>query len=153
MNRDKTLYFKDGYKYWVNRPYHIQIAIHPDKPLCISFKTVDINGNCAEIPMVTLDVKGNLIVYPSYVWDGASGPTWDSLNSMIGSLVHDVLYQMIREGLIEELYKSYADQLLHNICTEDGMWNFRADYWQWAVGCFGEDACKPSAEHLELVAP
>jgi hypothetical protein len=153
MKRDKTLYFKKGYKYWVNRPYYINIVIHPLTTIYISFKTVDIKGNVVEIPMASLNSQGDLVIYPSYVWDGASGPTWDTLNSMIGSLIHDVLYQFIRLGLIDTCYKSYADQLLHDLCTEDGMWSLRADYWQWAVNNFGANACKPSAEHLELVAP
>ena len=153
MKRDKTLYFKEGYKYWVSRPYHIKIEIYPLVPICLSFKTVDVNGLPVEIPLVTLDTQGNLTIYPSYVWDGASGPTWDTLNSMIGSLVHDVLYQLIRLGLIDSSFRSYADKLLHDLCTEDGMWKLRADYWEWAVKEFGAGSCKPSAEHLELVAP
>jgi hypothetical protein len=153
MNRDRSLYFKEGYKYWVSRPYRINIGIHPAEDICLSFKTVDIKGNTVEIPLVTLDTKGNLTIYPSYVWDGASGPTWDTLNSMIGSLIHDVLYQLIRLGFIADSYKEYADQLLYDLCVEDGMWSFRAGYWQWAVNTFGAGSCKPSAEHQELVAP
>lgn len=153
MLSDKSLYFKEGYKYWVNRPYHIEIDIHPIKQLYISFKTVDIELKDVEIPMVSLDPSGLLIIYPSYVWDGASGPTIDTLNSMRGSLIHDALYQLIRLGLIEYKYKDYADKLLHDLCTEDGMWSFRADYWQWSVSNFGSGSCRPSAEHLESVAP
>jgi hypothetical protein len=153
IERDKCLYFKEGYKYWVNRPYHIKIEIHPKRNICLSFKTSDIYGNQVEIPLVTLDTKGNLIVYTAYVWDGASGPTWDTLNSMIGSLIHDVIYQLIRLGLIDDSYKTYADQLLHDLCTADGMWEFRADYWQWAVKEFGTGSCRPSAEHQEMIAP
>ncbi len=153
MKRDKTLYFKKGYKYWVNRPYHILTGIEVNSPICLSFKTVDVKGNEVEIPMVTLDTQGNLIIYPSYVWDGASGPTFDTLNSMIGSLVHDVIYQLIRLGFIEDKYRAYADMALCYICKEDGMWSLRAHYWKWAVKNFGIGACKPSAEHLEIVAP
>ena len=153
MERDKCLYFKEGYKYWVNRPYHIKLNIVPFAPICLSFKTVDVKNNIVEIPLVTMDMQGNMVIYTSYVWDGASGPTWDTLNSMIGSLIHDVLYQLIRLGLIDDRYKEYADQVLHNICTEDGMFEWRADLWKFAVGEFGGDSCKPSAEHKELVAP
>jgi len=153
MERDKSLYYKEGYKYWVNRPYHIKIDIHPKELICISYKTIDVKYNEVEIPIVTLSQNGMLIVYTGYVWDGASGCTIDTLSSMIGSLVHDVGYQLIRLGLIDKEYKKYFDKLLHDICTEDGMWSIRADCWEWAVNNFGSDACKPSAEHLEMVAP
>ena len=41
--------------------------------------------------------KKALYVYPGYRWDGASGPTIDSEDSMQASLFHDVVYQMLRE--------------------------------------------------------
>ncbi|MDD5538345.1 MAG: hypothetical protein PHF12_05210 [Candidatus Omnitrophica bacterium] len=94
-----------------------------------------------------------MTIHSGYAWDGASGPTWDSKNSMIGSLVHDALYQLIRLGLIDAKYKEYADQLLHDLCTEDGMFSWRADFWKWAVLTFGAGSCRPSAEPKEEVAP
>lgn len=72
---------------------------------------------------------------------------------MIGSLVHDVLYQLIRLGLIDPKYKEYADQLLRDICVEDGMFSIRASFWRWAVLNFGTGSCRPSAEPNEEVAP
>jgi hypothetical protein len=153
MFRDKTLFYKKGYKYWVTRPYRIKLDIHPSKILYISFKTVDLKGNIVEIPMVTLNPSGLLIVYPSYVWDGASGPTWDTKNSMIGSLIHDVIYQLIRLGFIDSNYKEYADKILHDLCEADGMYSCRARLWWLAVTLFGRNAIRPSSEHLEEVAP
>lgn len=153
MERDKSLRYKKGYKYWVSKPYHVLIDIHPISTIYITFMTIDVKGNGVEIPLVSLSPKGRLIIYPAYAWDGASGPSWDTLDSMIGSLIHDVLYQFIRLGLIDSSYKEYADKLLHDLCTEDGMCAWRADYWQWAVKNFGTGACRPSAERQELVAP
>ena len=44
-----------------------------------------------------------MIVEKDYAWDGPSGPTIDTSNSMRASLVHDVLYQAMREeGLAYE---------------------------------------------------
>lgn len=139
LNRDKCLYFKRGYKYQANRDYHIKLDIKLDKPI--------------DEPFVKMDAEGNLTVLRGYAWNGASGPTWDTLNSMIGSLVHDVGYQLIRLGLIESAYKEYFDGLLHDICVEDGMYEWRAGYWKWAVLKFGAGSCKPSAEPKEEVAP
>ena len=142
IERDKSLYFKRGYKYQVSREYHIRTGIIPFAPITF-----------LHLQFVSLDMTGLLTIRPGYAWDGASGPTYDSLNSMIGSLVHDVIYQIIRLGLIDPKYKEYADQLLHDLCTEDGMYSWRADYWQWAVLNFGAGSTKPSAEPKEEVAP
>jgi hypothetical protein len=139
MIRDKCLYFCRGYKYQVKRPFNIKLDITP--------------AHVIDLPFVKMDLAGNTQILPGYAWDGASGPTWDSRDSMIGSLVHDVCYQMIRLGLIDASYKEYADKVLHDLCTEDGMWSWRADYWRWAVLKFGDSSCRPSAEPEEEVAP
>lgn len=139
MDRDRALYYRKGYKYQVARPYRIKLAIVPYAPVRLRF--------------VEMDMDGELRILAGYAWNGASGPTWDTLNSMTGSLVHDVIYQLIRLGLIAPGYKDYGDQVLHDICTEDGMWKLRADYWRWAVLTFGMGSCLPSAEPPEMVAP
>jgi len=139
VKRDKALYYRRGYKYQTTRDYHIKIGAISDQPVMARF--------------ITLTNAGEMIIHAGYAWDGASGPTWDSKNSMIGSLVHDVLYQLIRLGLIDAKYKEYADQLLHDLCTEDGMFSWRADFWKWAVLTFGAGSCRPSAEPKEEVAP
>lgn len=139
FDRDKTLYFKRGYKYQVNRDYHIKISIKP-------FKEVNL-------PFIKLDMEGNLTIVSGYSWDGASGPTYDSLNSIIGSLVHDVIYQLIRLDKIDYKYKEYGDKVLYTLCVEDGMFRLRASYWLWAVLHFGKPSCLPSAEPKEEMAP
>ena len=138
MTRDKALYYRAGYKYQVTRDYHIKIAIL---------------GLTINLQFVSLDEFGKLIIKSGYAWNGASGPTWDTKNSMTGSLIHDVGYQLIRLGHLDEKYKEYFDQILHDICTEDGMWSWRADWWRWAVLNFGIGSCKPSAEPPEQCAP
>ncbi len=139
IDRDKCLYFSRGYKYQVRRPFHITLQIVPYAPI--------------DLPFVKMSMMGELIVCIGYAWNGASGPTWDTLNSMIGSLIHDIIYQLIRLGLIDPKYKAYGDEVLHDLCTEDGMLSIRADYWRWAVLEFGASSCLPSAEPKEEVAP
>lgn len=137
--RDRCLYFKRGYKYQTTRDFHIKLDIVP-------YAHIDL-------PWVTMDMEGNTVIKERYAWDGASGPTWDTLNSMTGSLVHDLIYQLIRLGLIDPKYKKYGDKKLHDLCTEDGMLSARADFWRWAVLEFGAGSTKPSAEPKEEVAP
>ena len=59
-------------------------------------------------------------------------------NFMRGSLVHDVLYQMMRRGqLPEALCFHAANDELRKICLEDGMSRLRAWYVWKAVEDFG----------------
>ena len=139
MERDKSLQFSRGYKYWVRADYHIKLNIIPYAPI--------------DLPFIKMDMEGYTTICLGYAWNGASGPTWDTLNSMIGSLVHDVIYQLIRLGLIDSYYKEYGDQVLHDLCTDDGMYTWRADYWRWAVLNFGMGSTRPSAEPKIEVAP
>ena len=87
-------------------------------------------------PYFKLWENGDFWVTRGYAWDGPSGPTFDTKTFMRGSLVHDCLYQMMREGLLPRSHRKYADQLLRKICLEDGMSKFRAWYVYRAVRMF-----------------
>lgn len=56
-----------------------------------------------------------------YQWDGASGPTWDDAMSMRGSLIHDVLYQSMRDRLLDPSLRQAADKFFYTLILEDGM--------------------------------
>lgn len=81
--------------------------------------------------------NGMLLVRTGYAWDGASGPTWDTKSSMRSSLGHDVLYQMMREGLLPHEEFHPANEFLRDQSIADGMWKWRADYWFESVEDFG----------------
>lgn len=84
---------------------------------------------------ISLD-RSRLIILEGYAWDGASGPTIDDKTNMRGSLIHDALYQLMREGLLDRAWRKYVDRLFHQICIEDGMNRFRAWYYYRAVRIF-----------------
>lgn len=88
--------------------------------------------------------KNNLFVRENYAWDGATGPTWQDSKNKRGSLVHDALYQLMREGHLGFGYRKLADQELIRICKEDGMSGFRAWYYMLAVRTFGSFTVKLS---------
>ncbi len=69
---------------------------------------------------VQLDTDGTLTIKAGYVWDGASGPAMDSKSIMRASLVHDALYQLIREGFLHGMWRHAADALLAVILFDDG---------------------------------
>ena len=94
-----------------------------------------------ETPFLTL-LDGELLISKGYVWDGPSGPTIDTKSFMRGSLVHDALYQLLREGAIGQELREYADRLLREMCLADGMSRFRAWYVWKSLRWFGGRAAR-----------
>jgi len=125
------------YKYTLVESYEhpSPIAIRPD---------ADIDH-----PYMALTVDGLLTVKERYAWDGPSGPTVDTYTFIRGSLVHDALYQMLREELLapdyHERYRMEVDKLLQQVCRGDGMNRVRAWYVYWAVRLFGAGAASRGA--------
>jgi hypothetical protein len=111
--------YKAGFKYQLFAPYEIQTYIYPAENIAV--------------PFVVMEETGKLWIQAGYCWDGPSGPTYDSKNFMRGSLVHDVLYQLIRMEKLKHSDRKAADQLLRDICREDGMTSFRSWYVYRAV--------------------
>jgi hypothetical protein len=87
---------------------------------------------------VSIDDDGALHIKRGYCWNGANGPTWDTLSCRRGSMVHDALYQLISEGILPRSFKEVADRILYDLLLEDGMWKWRADGWYWAVDTYGD---------------
>lgn len=114
--------YKDGYKYQLVEPYTYQTEIYG----------FDIASD-----WIRLEPNGKLTGLKGYAWDGPSGPTVDTKSAMRGSLVHDMLYQLM--GKYSELlvYRPYADDLLYQIGCKDGMNSFRAYIWRKMVNWFG----------------
>ena len=68
------------------------------------------NSECYAHPsrLFCIDRSG-MSVQKDYAWDGPSGPTIDTRNSLRASLVHDVLYQAMREGGLPRTFRRRAD--------------------------------------------
>ena len=112
-----------GYKYDLREDERVDVEIYEQ----------------ARNDFLSLD-HGQLIIKKGYAWDGASGPTIDDKTNMTASLVHDALYQLMREGLIERSRRKYVDKLFRDICLKNGMSKFRAWYYYRAVRMFGKDS-------------
>ena len=143
MDNNKICYRElRSYKYQVMEEYSVQIDIKPEKDLIFKY--------------MSLSTEGLLTIKEGYAWDGPSGPTVDTPNFMRGSLVHDVLYQMMRlSALDHKVYRKRADEILREICRQDGMSAFRAWYVYQAVQIFGEIAAAPrdEPEIKRIIAP
>lgn len=102
----------------------------------IELKT-SILGYACKTEYIQLWDDGRLILAKGYAWDGPSGPTIDTEDSMRGSAGHDALYQLIGLGAVPASMRLYADLDLRRWCIEDGMPEVRADIWYRAVRVFG----------------
>lgn len=71
---------------------------------------------------------------------------------MRGSLVHDALYQLMRERHLDyKEHRQYADELLRDICLEDGMSRVRAWWVYQAVHIFAEMAARPREKFQDKI--
>ncbi len=114
-----------------------------------SYQT-EIYGNDIDQPYIRLTPDGLLTLKKGYCWNGASGPTWDTKSCRRGSALHDAGYSLMALGLIStSYYKAHIDQVwLHDICIEDGMWEWRAGAWLWAVTQFGGNHIQVKGKEL-----
>ncbi len=102
-----------------------------------SIRTGIATGQTAVSGPVVLGPSGRLTIQRGFEWDGASGPTVDTGATMEASLVHDALYGLLADGLLEPRWKTAADALLWRLLRENGVGSFRAGYWLRAVDLFG----------------
>jgi hypothetical protein len=128
------------YKYQLTEDYEVNIPIKPDQYIDTDF--------------IKLNIEGTLKIKSKYAWDGPSGPTIDTNNFMRGSLVHDTLYQLMREKHLDINRRDEADKLLRQHCREDGMSALRAWVVYKAVKWFGKKSASPSDEETTIfIAP
>lgn len=131
--------YKAGYKYQLAENYRVQVGI---------------TGHTISQGPIKLTTQGHLTIKKGYAWDGPSGPAIDSKNFMRGSLVHDVLYQLMRHGRLDaERHRDSADRLLQQMCVEDGMWKVRAWWVYRAVKTFAARAADKENIKPILEAP
>ena len=120
----------DRYKYEMLEKYTVPVAGLPD----VDTKYITVKG-------------GQMTIAPRYAWDGASSPAINTKNFRQGSLVHDAMYQLMREGHINrDKWRDYADRLLQRICIADGMSKFRAWYVYHTLRLFGRRATMPEKD-------
>lgn len=88
----------------------------------------------------TLHQAGELRVHAGFVCDFASGPTYNTNDSVKASVAHDALYRMSRYHVLGPDLRDEADELFYRILRQDGMYEWRARMWFRAVREFGESA-------------
>lgn len=136
----KCIAYTGGYRYQLKETYTDVIEIKPSSRIDTDY--------------IKLDIDGKLTIMKGYAWDGPSGPTIDILNFMRGSLVHDALYQLMRENHLDHnSHREAADRILQRICKEDGMWSLRAWWVYQGVRLFAHYPSDPASKRPLTRAP
>ena len=97
----------DGYKYALSEDYEHRLSFDSE----------------ASILSGKIELEGDLLILRSgFGWDGASGPAIDTKDSLRASAVHDALWQLMDERMLDpELYKRLVDYEFSKILEEDGV--------------------------------
>jgi len=121
--------YKSGYNYQLVGDYFHRLSFSIGKSIYTHY--------------INVASDGKLLIKMGYAWDGPSGPAIDTRNFMRGSLVHDALYQLIRDQHLEhDIFRARADMELRKICLEDGMSKLRAWWVYQGVRYFGGPASR-----------
>ena len=121
--------YKKGYKYQLKSEYQVDIPIKPEHNITTDF--------------IALTTEGHLTICNGYAWDGPSGPTPDFVSFMRSSLIHDALYQLMREQFLDKAkHRKPADELFYQLCLDDGLNRIAA----WISFCLVRKLGDPSAD-------
>lgn len=141
-----TLYYREGYKYVVHDDYLIKLPFAPPEDIITEF--------------ISFFRSGLLLVKRNYPWDGASGPTIDTKNTMIASLVHDALYELFRLEVLSAVeFRDDADAVLEQLAMEATPgWRKPIEWarfkaWYLGVRGFAGNAALKEGEPPVLTAP
>ena len=114
--------------------YKYKFKVEENFSIELTFKIPDFEHEYASSKDSVLSVKRG------YAWDGASGPIINTRDTLVASLVHDVLYQAMRLNLIKPSKdnRKIADKNFFEILKMHGVNSIRRKVWYFAVRLFGK---------------
>lgn len=121
--------YSGGYKYQLQTDVVIKTILHPA-------------SQCVIQGFVFLDTDGVLRIYRGYAWDGCTNAP-DNDSNMLAGLVHDALYQLMQEDVLDKSFKPLADEMLRNVMESQGAFKITANLFHLAVKEFGGLHMKP----------
>lgn len=157
MIRYGTIRYRAGYNYVLAADYAVKTWIRPEMPIATEF--------------IGLTLHGALYIKRGYAWDGPSGPAIDTQSMMRPSLIHDALYQLMREGFLDrERWRQVADEEFRSAYEHDAkiiasrgsvllrplrrlIARFRGPAAYGALRLAGESSASPEGERPTLLAP
>lgn len=132
MATHKRIEYRSGYKYQLAKEYKQRIDIRPRELIVSSY--------------IILTEEGDLTVEVGYAWDGPSGPVIDTTHNMRASLVHDALYQLMREGWLNlTTHRRKADKMFELMCVEDGVSTALARAFYYGLRAGGYPSARPES--------
>lgn len=132
--------YKSGYRYVSQEAVLVDVGAELHAPLNSPFASIAAEKLC---------------VMSKYAWDGASFTPFLWLGTptawLTPSLVHDALYQLIREGLLDRQYRAAADRLFREMLLAREVWPVVAWVAYWSVRVFGNFAVRKVNPVREVV--
>lgn len=105
-----------------------------------------------DTPRISMTEDGTLTCKVGFAWNGASGPAVDTKTFMRGSMFHDAMYALMREGHLDKSYRDDADYMMDDINKEAGMVRIRRWWVLRAVRALAGPAAR-AKEQVILSAP
>lgn len=127
--------YQKGFKYQLTEIITLDTPIYPPTSR-VDWRYLDV------------DDSFRLTLHKGYAWDGCSGPTWDTDNTMIPGAFHDAGYWLGRNGYykgVEEEAKKWWDAQFKNLLLDSDMWGIRAQYYYLGVSYFANKAFSPDS--------
>ena len=116
--------YKSGYRYKTDEEYSCVLPF--------------ISYDAKQISIWVSFVDDRLVIANGYAWDGAStGLPWTPKKWIRPSLVHDAIYQLIREGQLPMERRVDADAVFHQLLLENRVNYIVALFAYAAVRLFG----------------
>ena len=117
------------YKYEILKDIEIKL------PYSFGYYSGEVKRNKKKAIVVIYD--GKLYIKKGFRYDGPSGPTCDTPNSMFAAVIHDALYLLMRESIIPRELQKETDVLFRKLLIANGMNKIRAWFWYRGVRRFG----------------
>lgn len=130
--------YKSGYKYQLEETITFLVPIYSPSTI--------------ELDYLQLEPNGTLTIKKGYAWNGAD-VVIDSKNVIVPSLVHDALYQLMRNKKLPHYYWKVADLTFYNLCLSRGMWKPRAWYMRRGLSAARGAAALPSHKREVKTVP
>ncbi len=139
MILDSHIYLSKGVKYYLRRMYRQDVGFAPPQDIITEY--------------ISFGMDRVLQLNRGYPYDGPSGPTIDTWDSLLPTVEHDAFYQLIRRGKLPTSYRKKADNRLYIANRACGMNWVRAKAWTWAVKRFARRHAIPGRERKIYEAP
>ncbi len=131
--------YRDGYRYQLDESYVIRTPIRPVSTVQTQF--------------IRLDMDGTLRILSGYAWDGPTGIWFFKRKLMRPSLVHDALYQLLRQKRILQHDRVLVDGMYRDISLANRVWRKRV-WWQYlGVRRLATRAADPRSQKQTWTAP